>query len=472
MKTIFLTLSFFFTFCNILKAQDWSWRQLGDLLGNGNVLAAVSDQSGNIYFAGNLFDSSNKNYVAKWDGTSWSELGTQTNPFHPYSTIYTMTIDKNDNIYAAVSYIEGLDEGTHGYEFVAKWDGTSWSEVGTGNDTLNTTGNPSENIFSTIYAVITDNDGNVYATGSFLNSNGYAYVAKWDGAHWSELGIGANALNANDQIRTLAIDNTGNIYAAGRFTDSNNKLYVAKWDGTTWSELGLGSNALNADLPNDILALETDNNGNVYAAGQFKNTNGYRYVAKWDGTSWSELGSESTSLNFNSDIWTVKSDPTGNIYVGGQFEDSNHLTYIAKWNGTTWDTLGSGTNALNSHGTTNAILLNQSSNIFVPATATGEDGYLHYYLAEWEQDNVTAIDQSNNVSTIQIYPNPCNGKVNMSLPDDGQVNVYNGSGNLIFTQQVNIGNSSIDLSNFTSSIYTLLFNGQHTSYAPVKLVKE
>ena len=43
---------------------------------------------------------------------------------------------------------------------------------------------------------------------------------------WSELG----SLNANGQIICVSSDGI-NIYAAGSFTNSNGKPYVAKWNG-------------------------------------------------------------------------------------------------------------------------------------------------------------------------------------------------------------------------------------------------
>src|SRR6185295_12685799 len=71
-----LLLSALFLFCNLIKAQSWS--QLGVVNGvvaDSYISSVCSDASGNIYAAGQFTNSSGKKYVAKYNGSSWSELG-------------------------------------------------------------------------------------------------------------------------------------------------------------------------------------------------------------------------------------------------------------------------------------------------------------------------------------------------------------------------------------------------------------
>ena len=72
--------------------------------------------------------------------------------------------------------------------------------------------------------------------GFFTDGDGNWYVAKWNGSAWSELG-GTNSSPFNFVIFSITTDVNGNVYAAGG-TNSNNYFYVAKWNGTGWSELG------------------------------------------------------------------------------------------------------------------------------------------------------------------------------------------------------------------------------------------
>jgi len=48
-------------------------------------------------------------------------------------------------------------------------------------------------------------------------------------AQWAELGTGSSALNANDDIRVVAVDDSGNVYAAGEFFDSEGVCSKMEW---------------------------------------------------------------------------------------------------------------------------------------------------------------------------------------------------------------------------------------------------
>ena len=64
------------------------------------------------------------------------------------------------------------------------------------------------------------------------------YVAKWNGTAWSALGSGMN-----NSVYALAWDGT-NLYAGGQFTTVGGVAakYITKWNGTAWSPLGSGLN--------------------------------------------------------------------------------------------------------------------------------------------------------------------------------------------------------------------------------------
>jgi hypothetical protein len=228
-------------------------------------LPMCMDHKGHIYVGGvRSTDTSSLCYVARWDGASWDTLGTGSNAFFPQSTILSMCADDSGNVYIAGQLYDSA------CSYVMKWDGRSWSKLGVSSAKLidNTR-------IGTLYA---DDAGNVYAGGSFTDTNGYHFVAKWDGTAWSELGTGSNALNANSTIWSLCMDPAGYLYATGQFSDSNNRSYVAQWNGVKWHELGTGRNAIDYDggpliTPAAwIFAVCSDAHGNIYAGGSFTDT--------------------------------------------------------------------------------------------------------------------------------------------------------------------------------------------------------
>jgi hypothetical protein len=286
-----------------------------------------SDASGNIYVGGNFTNSGGNYYVAKWDGSAWNELG-GLNSFDPNSSVKCIFCDpKTGYIYTGGYFTNGVSPTT-GKFYVAKYDGTSWNELGGANGLAAN---------SNINSICNDAAGNIYAAGYFTNTNGKYYVAKWNGTAWEELG-GLDGLAANNEIFSICSDPAGNIYAAGKFTNgtysSDGYEYVAKWNGTNWTEVG----GLNALAANDYIeSIISDSKGNIYASGGFFK-DGHGYVAIWNDTTWSELGAPG-SLAANSSTHSLCTDVAGNIYAAGAFTNSSGLNYVAKY--------GSGTNGIN-----------------------------------------------------------------------------------------------------------------------------
>jgi hypothetical protein len=288
------------------------------------INCVCSDASGNIYAGGGFVNSSGNYYVAKWNGSNWSELG-GLNSFTPNAGVFYLFCDqKTGFIYAGGYSTDGADSKTGG-KYVAMYNGTSWSKLG--GTTLAANG--------ATQTICSDKDGNIYVAGEFKNANGKCYVTKWNGTAWSELG-GLDGLKANNTIQSICSDPAGNIYAAGKFSNGAYSFqglqYVAKWNGTTWSEVG-GLNALSANYY--INSICSDAKGNIYAGGDFF-WEGHGYVAKWDGTTWSETGGATGTLASNSTINTICTDKAGNIFAAGHFTNSSGLNYVAKYNsGTT-----------------------------------------------------------------------------------------------------------------------------------------
>src|SRR5262249_45363367 len=154
--------------------------------------------------------------IAKWDGSSWSALGSGMN-----GTVNALAVS-DSNLYAA------------GAGSVSKWDGSRWSALGSGmNKDVSRLGVSGSNV----------DDGGSLRTAA--NSGGATvrvnYIVKWDGSSWSALGSGMN-----NTVAALAVSGT-NLYAGGGFTRATNSggaavvvTYIAKWNGSSWSPLGSG----------------------------------------------------------------------------------------------------------------------------------------------------------------------------------------------------------------------------------------
>lgn len=286
----------------IAKYDGTTWSELGGLNSfapNSYIVTVCADVFGNIYAGGNFTNSLGNYYIAKYDGISWSELG-GANSLAANGNAFCFD-DANGNIYAAGGFTNSA-----GNKYVAKWTGSNWIELG-GLNALAANGY--------IGIVSFDSFGNVYAAGNFTNSFGSRYVAKYDGIAWSELG-GVNSLAANAVIQTLFSDSAGNVYAGGYFTNDpifpNGWQYLAKYDGSHWTELGGANSMANGGA---IYGGCSDGNNNVYVTGKFVNSAGNFYVARYGTLSAINLA-QATKFNI-----TLHPNPADNLL----FVDTNQL---------------------------------------------------------------------------------------------------------------------------------------------------
>ncbi len=448
-KDIYLFPRFFQTFFLMLVpflSVAQCWTELGgtNALNANSIIACIAtDRVGNIYVAGDFTDSAiwyeGHFYVAKWDGNSWSELGTGANALNARNEISCIATDAAGNVYAAGDFRDSVNY-LHGHNYVAKWDGHSWTELGTGSNALNAD--------SMIYCLTTDVFGNVYTAGRFTNSGNKWYVAKWDGHSWTELGTGANALNANFYIFTITTDPSGNVYAAGAFTDSSapsyGYSYVAKWNGSTWSKLGTGANALCSS--GRIYSITADASGNIYSTAH--DSNGYAYVAKWNGSTWSQLGTGTNPMHIYGDVECIITDAAGNVYASGGFVDANWKEYVAKWDGNNWTELGTGADAINANSNIWGLATDEPGNIYATGYFTNDSG--KYYVAKYGGtngvSNVEAWQKEGN-----IFPNPASGKI--TIRAKGTVSVTDLTGKEVYKAELNAADNIIDVSRWRNGLY-------------------
>jgi hypothetical protein len=136
-----------------------------------------------------------------------------------------------------------------------------------------------------------------------------------------------------------------------------------------------------------------------------------QYIAIWDGTDWCGLGSTFdnviTSVGFFKDT----------LYVGGGFRvvDGDTVNRIAKWIGGNYvDTCG----------------------------------------------NMTGINENIlDKNSVSVFPNPTAGKFQIQINNlqlvNGEIEIYDLLGNIIYTSPLHSPNQEMDISPFQSGIYFL-----------------
>jgi trimeric autotransporter adhesin len=217
--------------------NDSGWSPLGSGVWYDDVYAlAVKD---NYLYVGGGFtivgaSSGSRNYIVKWaiggtNDSSWSSLGRGVS-----WDVYALAVKGNDLYVGGVFWEAGEVSGRNR---VAKWtigstNNGGWSTLGTGLGFTNGTYYNNNAVHE--LAVAGDY---VYAGGVFTNAGGVQvnYIAKWDGQTWSAVGSGVSYW-----VTGLASSGS-DLYVGGSFTAAaGTARSIAKWDGRDWSALGSG----------------------------------------------------------------------------------------------------------------------------------------------------------------------------------------------------------------------------------------
>jgi hypothetical protein len=226
---------------------------------------------------------------------NWTRVGSLPSPNGP---VYAATVDGSGNLYIGGQFTSvGGVFATN----IAKWNGSSWSALGSGVD-------------NSVHALaISGND--VYVGGRFTMAGGSVAsgIARWNGSSWSPLDAGVNG-----QVWALAVSGS-NVYAGGVFTfaGGSEAKCIAKWNGSSWSALGLGiwvGPPIEQPIP--VVGALAMSGSNLYVGGIFTLAGGgaANHIAKWDGSRWSALGS---GIGGSEPFVGAIAVSGSNVYVGG-----------------------------------------------------------------------------------------------------------------------------------------------------------
>ncbi len=334
-------------------AGPGGWDHLGD--GGTPNTTGVSGQVYALYaapdglYVGGDYTSAGGNaaaaYLSRWDGTSWSPVGTP--PLN--GTVFAIAY-YNGRLFAGGIFTNA--GGNANADYLAMWDGTSWQPFCTPAPAA---------------AVVPSFNGNVlalqvigstlYVGGEFQNGAG---IASADYLLACDLNTGASSSTAGNNpaiggtIDALATDSSGTLYAGGGFINLGNNQaadHIAAYDGTSWHSMGTGPSAGGGAVDSNVRAI-TASGSNVYVGTDAVNVGNVAdadHIARWDGSAWSAVGANAAGT----DGWLPNPPPSAliyslaasgsTIYAGGAFQnaDGNPLAdNIGEFDGSAWGPLG------------------------------------------------------------------------------------------------------------------------------------
>lgn len=338
---------------------DADWTSLQSPGFDGSITAAVYGD-GRLYIGGE-FTAANgvsANYVASWDGDTWSPLGTGLS-----GSVFALAWDATEQRLFAGGAFYATAPDQSGY--IAVWDGEAWAALGSGMD---------DYVWDLAWDATNER---LFVGGSFTTAGGSpaANVAVWDASggnadsQWSALGEGTGGANGG-QVRSLAWDDDNErLYVGGHFDIAGDEPanYIATWKNGEWSPLGAGTNGGVDELTLDSV---TDR---VFAGGNFTEAGGQAVqgLALWQAGNWSSLGNVDP-VGASALAW----DAVGQRLLASSGEG------VATWDGDSWSAIGEG---LADHAT--AIALNHTgSMLFVASDRRDGTALITPTLVTWDGD--------------------------------------------------------------------------------------
>ncbi len=339
---------------NIARWNGNMWLPLGaGVNGEVRALAAYNENNGpRVLVAGGGFTGAGgapAGYVARWNGSAWSQLA------------YGLTVGGTDGVRALLPFdfdgpgptasalfvggsFGGYDDalgGQHPAPRTALWDGTTWSAL---------PASPVGDVraFGSFDAGTGARVWCAGGLGHYPSINGEPNALEWTGSRWRALGRGMNG-----PVQVLATwDDDGpgphpaELFAGGDFTLAGDVLAgrVARWDGYDWRPLDPSFALMNG--PRAMLPFDADGPGGapeVLWIGMGGST-AAPAVGTWDGTTLqavnSGIGNFSTIHDFA--VFDEGHGAGPQLFAGGWLDLPGSAEHIARWNGSTFEPVSGG----------------------------------------------------------------------------------------------------------------------------------
>lgn len=314
-----------------------TWVSLGLGLQSANTVHAVSVlPDGSLVVGGDFrrVGPEQLKYIARWNGTSWTALGTGID-----GPVFALANSSNNSLVAGGAFATA---GGVPANNIAQWNGTQWSSLGAG------TSGPTD--FENVFAISALPSGGIVVGGIFtfagnVEANG---VATWDGSTWAPLGSG---LSGESRFAAALLPMPdGSIVVGGRFTSAGGIAAnsIARWDGAQWHQMdsGVSNGFFGRNAQVNGLAARSD--GRVIATGYFAEAGGIgaNAIAQWNGSHWSSFHFPIEAGRYAEPVvYTATELESGSVLIAGDFTCpvDRGAQAVALWNGQQASSLGTGT---------------------------------------------------------------------------------------------------------------------------------
>lgn len=428
-------------------AQDWE--AVGD--GTNEAVKAMIEYDGDLIIGGAFTHVAGQeaNGVARWDGSEWHSMGGGF-----AGEVFGFAV-YGDWLYACGWFFSDPDN-LYEYEGIARWTGSAWSPV---------IDYDPESWGSEVYDMLVYNNELYITNHSMIGFDQYTRVSKFNGVEWTDLPGYFTAGDAQGRIFSLEIYND-QIVAGGWFDEIDGEAAksVSKFNGSVWESLDIGSNGPN-DRVNKLLQVGDD----LYAGGIFFDPF-YTTVQKYDGNSWSIF-----QMDVDANLWEVHNllEYQDELFVSGVFYYYDGPALVAACtilNESEDDYSWLDLNFFNSNSDQwiGYAMIEYNGDLYLGGDFqfAGTDDIPKNYIAKFNGQIPTGIEEVKNTELVHISPNPSSDiihfDVDFSQEENTVVQLFDLSGRLVLEQKLE--NNQLDIHHLKNGVYQLRISGNQSEY--------
>jgi voltage-gated potassium channel Kch len=327
----------------LLETQA-GWQRLGSAVILGDTVPKLAlDSNATPYVAWYEVATPSRAFVKVWNGSTWQRLGGKLN-VNPNSNINDLAIAVDSLNRPVVAWSEFNRTTGQNYVYVKRWNGTTWTRIGTDLTTNYTF--YLELVLTSNLPLIAFDDG-----VSSNTSNRSIYVKRWNGTVWESYGTP----ETNSVTFSLARDYLNRpVLAYEKYSNGLTSVLVKRWQNNIWATLGKGVLNVKKDGSSKppVIAVDSQNRPVVVWSEytDFSSNNVTLYAKRYSEVStpqWFSLGTITTTADgYSADLtidgadtpivaWTQDYDITPTSYI-------DKALYVSRWdsNSTTWQVVG------------------------------------------------------------------------------------------------------------------------------------
>lgn len=345
--------------------EEWVARYDGGL---GDAATAIAiDSSGNVYVTGQSWSAKTSEYdyaTVKYNADGQQQwVARYDGPANDYDYPTAIAVDNSGNV-----YVTGVSTGLEG-----DWDCTTIKYNSGGQQEWVVRYNGPANGDDWGSAIVLDKSDNVYVTGGSVVSGIFSeyLTIQYNSAgqeQWVARYHGTG--NGNDAANAIAIDGSGNIYVTGSSLNSNNNFdcVTIKYDSTgqqTW--LARYDGPIHFDDLGYAIAIDNSDNVSVTGAGAVSFDEFNYLTIRYNSAGQEQWIAQSDAGGY---AVAVATDSLGNTYITGtggvtnadyatvKYDPLGQEEWVAQYNGP-----GNGPDYAN------AIAIDGSGNVYVTGTS-------------------------------------------------------------------------------------------------------